>query len=103
MQRTGTRHGGIVWRKEKVRGQGFPKARRPPQLRTMGVLLLERDPVTRIGIDVRSSSPNSQPETFTVGIGQWSKVISASQILRGSHWFLSTLGLTRKTPQPSIQ
>jgi hypothetical protein len=60
-------------------------------------------PVTRIGIDVRSSSPNSQPETFTVGIGQWSKVISASQILRGSHWFLSTLGLTRKTPQPSIQ
>ena len=60
-------------------------------------------PVTRIGIGVRSSSPNSQPETFTVRIGQWSKVISASQILRGSHRFLSTLGLTRKTPPLSIQ
>jgi hypothetical protein len=45
MQRPGTRHGGNVWRKEKVRGQGFPKACRPPQLRTMGVLLLERDRV----------------------------------------------------------
>ena len=60
-------------------------------------------PVTRIGIDVRSFSPNSQPETFTVRIGQWSKVISASQILRGSHRFLSTLGLTRKTPPLPIQ
>ena len=60
-------------------------------------------PVTRIGIDVRSSSPNSQPETFTVRIGQWSKVISANQILRGSHRFLSTLGLTRKTPPLPIQ
>ena len=60
-------------------------------------------PVTRIGIGVRSSSPNSQPETFTVRIGQWSKVISANQILRGSHRFLSTLGLTRKTPPLPIQ
>jgi hypothetical protein len=60
-------------------------------------------PVTRPDTYVRNSSPNSQPDTFTVRIGPWSKVISTSQVLRESHRFLATLGLTRKTPQPPIQ
>jgi hypothetical protein len=47
--------------------------------------------------------PNNQPYTFTVRSGPWSKVISASQVLRESHRFLEKLGLTRKTPQPLIQ
>lgn len=60
-------------------------------------------PVTRTDIYVRNSGPNSQPYTFTVGSGPWSKVISASQVLRESHRFLAAVGLTRKTPQPPIQ
>ena len=60
-------------------------------------------PVTRTDTYVRNSSPNSQPDTFTVRIGAWSKVISVNQVLRDGHRFLATLGLTRKTPQPSIQ
>lgn len=42
MQRTGTRHGGIVLRKEKARGQDFLKASRPPKTWTTGVLLPEQ-------------------------------------------------------------
>lgn len=60
-------------------------------------------PVTRIGIGVRNSSPIREPFIFTVGSGPWRKVIPVSQVLRDGHRFLATLGLTRKTPQPSIQ
>ncbi|MGA2986535.1 MAG: hypothetical protein ABSG32_22265 [Terriglobia bacterium] len=59
-------------------------------------------PVTRTDIFVRNSSPIRQPHTFTVKSGPWSKVISASQVRRETHQVLSTLGLTRKTPQASI-
>jgi hypothetical protein len=60
-------------------------------------------PVTGTGIEVRSASPIPQPFTFTVGSGPWRKVISVNQVLRDGHRFLASLGLTHKTPQPSIQ
>ena len=60
-------------------------------------------PMTRTDINVRNSSSVREPFTFTVGSGPWRKVIPVSQVLRDGHRFLSTLGLTHKSPQPSIQ
>jgi hypothetical protein len=60
-------------------------------------------PVTRTDINVRNSSSVKEPFTFTLGSGPWRKVISVNQVLRDGHRFLSTLGLTHKTPQPSMQ
>jgi hypothetical protein len=59
--------------------------------------------VTRTDIYVRNSSSVREPFTFTIGSGPWRKVISVNQVLRDGHRFLSTLGLTHKSPQPSIQ
>ncbi len=93
-------------------GERFAKAASPPVNMDNGRPLAGTVPsfedsqshsVARTGAYVPNSSPNSQPYTFTVGSGPWSKVISVSQVLRESHRLLSTLGLTRKPPQLSIQ
>jgi hypothetical protein len=60
-------------------------------------------PVTQPDADVHNASPTKEPFIFTVGSGPWSKVISVNQVLRGSHQFLVTLGLARKTRQPPIK
>jgi hypothetical protein len=70
-----------------------------------GLRLVDRQslPVTRTDIDTRNSSSVREPFTFTVGSGPWRKVIPVNQVLRDGHRFLSRLGLTHKTPQPSVQ
>jgi hypothetical protein len=79
-----------------------PENRRPVAGAVPGFADSQSLPATRTDIYVRNSNPNSQPHTFTLSSGPWSKVISVSQVRRESHRVLATLRLTRKTPQPPI-